>query len=316
MKENKADSHFGAYLFTHFAGSERTELNEQVYFAVSKDGINWQSLNNKKPVLISSTGERGARDPYILRSPENGKYFIIATDLSTYNRRSDPKLWDSCQKSGSQSIIVWESSDLVDWSEARLAKVAPDNAGCVWAPETFYDTKTRRHMVFWASKTADDGYEKQRMYRCYTNDFIHFTKPEIFMESTDGHIDATLIEHNGFYYRFTKNESKKFVTMECSTNLESGYEEVALYMIDNTAGNTITGYEGPIIFKMNSEEKWCLLMDNYARSKGYKAFLTDDISTGIFVSADFHFDNTYRHGTVMPITLDEYDILIKTYSFL
>lgn len=45
-------------------------------------------------------------------------------------------------------------------------------------------------------------------------------------------------------------------------------------------------------------------------SKGYKPFVTTDITKGEFTAdSDFSFDGTYRHGTVMPITQAEYESL-------
>ena len=55
-------------------------------------------------------------------------------------------------------------------------------------------------------------------------------------------------------------------------------------------------------------------MDFYSKSQGYKPFVTDNLAEGHFTSAsDFKFDATYRHGTVMPITQDEYDALTEKY---
>lgn len=63
---------------------------------------------------------------------------------------------------------------------------------------------------------------------------------------------------------------------------------------------------------MNGEDKWCLLLDYFSKSQGYKPFVTSDITKGNFTAGTaFNFDGTYRHGTVMPITAEEYDALTK-----
>jgi hypothetical protein len=260
-------------------------------------------------VLTSTVGENGVRDPYILRG-EDGKFFVIATDLSIYNRRSDSNRWTTCQTSGSKSIVIWESSDLVNWSEASLVQVAPDTAGCTWAPEAIYDADKGQYMVFWASKTSDDSYATQRMYRSYTSDFKTFTTPEIFIDGgTISNIDTTITSYKGVYYRFTKNESNSSVNMMKSNSLDGPWTDVSTYTL-----GTMTGYEGPTIYKMNGSDKWCLLLDYYSKSKGYKPFVTDDITKGTFTAAaDFTFDTTYRHGTVMPITHTEYEKLLEKY---
>lgn len=79
-------------------------------------GENWKGLNDCQPVLSSNIGEKGVRDPFILRSAEGDKFFMIATDL----RIASGKEWDAVQAAGSKSIIVWDSNDLVNWSEPRI----------------------------------------------------------------------------------------------------------------------------------------------------------------------------------------------------
>ncbi|MCH5209998.1 MAG: family 43 glycosylhydrolase [Oscillospiraceae bacterium] len=306
----KTEEDMDAYLFVHFVGSEGTAESEQIYFSVSKDGQNWTTLNDHKPVLTSVLREKGVRDPHIIRSPEGDKFFLIATDLSIYNRRGDSNRWGTCQTAGSRYIMIWESTDLVNWSEQRMAKVAVPNAGCAWAPESVYDYEKGQYMVFWASKVSDDNYSTQRIYRCYTSDFEHFTEPEVYIGENVSNIDTTFITHEGVYYRFTKNESKSTVTMMQSAALDGPWEKVPTYTLDD-----MTGYEGPTIYKLNGENKWCLLLDYYSATKGYKPFVTDDITKGTFTAAaDFNFDTTYRHGTVMPITSDEYKALTAAYT--
>ncbi|MGM9936258.1 MAG: glycoside hydrolase family 43 protein, partial [Candidatus Ornithomonoglobus sp.] len=171
------------------------------------------------------------------------------------------------------------------------------------------------YMVFWASKTSDDNYSVQRMYRSYTTDFKTFTEPEVYIDGgTISNIDTTITSYKGVYYRFTKNESKSSVTLMKATSLDGPWTDVKTYTLDGVAGDSVTGYEGPAIYKVNGEDKWCLMLDAYASGKGYVPYVTDDITTGAFTKAGgFTFDATYRHGTVMPITTEEYNKLIEAY---
>ena len=114
-----------AYLFAHFVGTQENANCEQMYFSVSTDGTTWKTLNSGKPVLVSDVGTQGVRDPYILRG-EDGKFYIIATDLSIFHNNN----WTAAAQQGSKNIVVWESSDLVNWSDASLVKVGSDNAAC------------------------------------------------------------------------------------------------------------------------------------------------------------------------------------------
>ena len=59
----------GGYLFVTFKG-ESSPMSEQIYFALSQDGRKWEALNQSKPVLVSTLGEKGVRDPYLVRAPD------------------------------------------------------------------------------------------------------------------------------------------------------------------------------------------------------------------------------------------------------
>src|SRR5690606_18290025 len=139
---------------------EGSPVTEQVYFLLSANGQDWQALEGGEPSLVSEVGERGVRDPFFLRSHDGSRVYVIATDLSIHRNHD----WRRAQEEASQSILVWESEDLVNWSEARLVKVAPDDAGCAWAPEAVWDADRGEYMVFWASKTAGDKFAKHRIW--------------------------------------------------------------------------------------------------------------------------------------------------------
>lgn len=52
-----------------------------------------------------------------------------------------------CIGDDSRSIMVWESTDLVNWGEGRLVKVAPPEAGNTRAPEAVWDPEQEVHLV-------------------------------------------------------------------------------------------------------------------------------------------------------------------------
>ncbi len=310
-----------AYLFVHFIGREDNRDCEQVYFSVSEDCVNWKTLNGGKPVLRSDIGEKGARDPFIIKAPDGDKYYILASDLSIYHRGNLRRSWDECQENGSKSILVWESGNLVDWSEARLAEIAVSDAGCAWAPEAAYDPEKGAYIVYWASATGGDDYRYERVYYAYTEDFRRFTPARIYIDNATeeermlgtaaANIDTTIIGHNGVYYRFTKNESRKTIVMDKSGHLSYGWERVRTTNLDG-----MLGYEGPTAVRMH-DGRWGLFLDHFAEKKGYELFVTDDIDKGIFTkSADCRFDAVYRHGTVMAITDAEYKALTDAYGVI
>jgi hypothetical protein len=108
-------------LLVYFSG-EASDEGERIRFALSRgnDPLHWQELNGGAPVLTSTVGTTGVRDPFILRSPDNRRFYLIATDLKMHGNDD----WDHVQRHGSPSIVVWESTDLVTWDEQRLVRVA------------------------------------------------------------------------------------------------------------------------------------------------------------------------------------------------
>ncbi len=91
--------------------------------------MHWRELNAGHPVLTSTIGEKGLRDPFVIPLPQ-GLVFLIATDLKMYQNSSGS--WDYVQRHGSRFIMIWSPLDLVHWTDQRLVKVAPDNAGNTW----------------------------------------------------------------------------------------------------------------------------------------------------------------------------------------
>ena len=316
-------SKYAGYLFAYFTG-EGTADGEQIRYALSRgnDPLHWRELNAGKPVLTSTTGEKGLRDPFVIRSPKGDKFYLIATDLRMYQNSSGS--WDQVQRHGSKSIMVWESTDLVHWTDQRLVKVSPDSAGNTWAPEAYWDDELDAYVVFWASKLyADDdpdhkGNTYNKMLYATTKDFRTFSEPKIWNDPGYSVIDSTVVKYKDEYYRYTKDERdpgssspcSKFITGEKSTSLTSTtYDFVA----DCIGKGAMDRGEGPTVFKSNTENKWYLFIDEYG-GRGYVPFETTDLASGKWTpSTNYQLPASPRHGTVLPVTQQEYDRLLAAY---
>lgn len=311
-----------AYLFLHFVGSEDNPEAEQIYFSVSTDGKVWNILNNGKSILTSAIGEKGVRDPYIVRSPENDKFYIIATDLSIYNRSrtTDSKsAWEQCQNilpdnpnKGSRKIAVWESTDLVHWSDTWLADAAPSDAGCYWAPKCIWNEEKQKFMVFGASRTAIDNYTYLHLYKSYTDDFVHFTKAELMTSEENHHIfDAVIVKEGSRYYRIYKSNDR--LRVDCADTLDGEWN-----MVDTNIHAAAPCHEGPAICKMNDKNMWLVMLDCLIPPGGYQAFVTNNLSEGQFIKSEanvrFPQNVKYRHGSLLAITKEEYDRLVDRYN--
>lgn len=304
----------GGFLFTTFR-DETTAMSEQIYMGISEDGRQWESLNGDNPVLVSTVGEKGVRDSFLLRSRDGQKVWLIATDLCVHRNRD----WKRNAQAGSRSIVVWESSDLVHWTEPRLALVAPRDAGCAWAPEAIYDEEEGNYLVYWASTTGRDNFSKQRIWAARTKDFRSFGEPFLYLEKSNHVIDIHIVRAGDAYYRFVKDDKTKSVSMASSQKLAGPWQEMPQFI----AGRG-KNFEGPICFQLKpavnaQPPEWCLLLDNVSDrigpgAFGYMPFLTQDLRTGQFTPArDFHFPYPFRHGSVLPITTAERERLKSAY---
>ncbi len=312
------------YVFSYFTGN--SVAGEKIYFAASRGNtaLKWDELNNGQPVIESTKGTLGLRDPFLIRSPGGDRFFLIATDLSI-GRNGD---WDAAQRRGSRYLEVWESTDLVNWSEQRHVLVSPETAGNTWAPEAYWDTELQSYVVFWASKlyAADDpghtGSTYNRMLYATTQDFRTFSAPAIWQDRGESRIDSTVIRESGTYYRFTKDEGGggtgcSDIIQEKSSSLTAvdlpGQPKWAMQdsCIGRDAGTSAV--EGPTVFKANpgdtSGSKYYLFVDEYG-GRGYIPLGTNDLEAPDWkVPTKYSLPSSPRHGTVLPVTQAELDRL-------
>jgi hypothetical protein len=316
-----AAPHYAGYVFFYFTG-EGTADGEQVYLAASRDNdpLHWDELGGGRPVLTSALGDKGVRDPYVIRSPKGDRFYLLATDLRIHGNGD----WDAAQRFGSKHIEVWESTDLVHWSAQRHVRVAPDTAGNTWAPEAYWDRTINAYVVFWASKlyAADDpdhtGDTYNRMLYATTKDFRTFSAPKVWVDPGHSVIDSTVIEDRGRYYRFTKDERSaspdapcgKFIVAERARKLrDTSYDFVA----DCIGAGDIARGEGPTVFKSNTENRWYLFIDEFG-GRGYVPFTATDLASGDWrLATGYELPARPRHGTVLPVTRSELDAVRAAY---
>lgn len=313
-----------AYIFAHFTGTEGSATDEQIYFATSKDGTNWEDLRaSGKPILSSTSGDKGVRDPYILRSPEGDKFYLIATDLNIFRRGG----WGSASwQNSSTKIVVWESTDLINWGKERLIDVAggiPD-AGNLWAPEAIYDEVTGDYFVFWATYSTVSNYkgDAQNMYYSRTRDFYTFTEPKLWIDESNDVIDTTIMKVGDTYYRASRTSA---ISIDSHDTLTGDWTRLGT--LQNIFGSAWTygAVEGPEFFLYNKKDwtndvpTWGLMVDQYGTGRGYKPFRTTNIAdlsqASWSVGNDINFGSLKkRHGSIMNITMDEYNAFMEAYK--
>ncbi|NGO41176.1 glycoside hydrolase family 43 protein [Streptomyces ureilyticus] len=303
----QADAADPGYLMTHFVGEGAT--GQQIYFSHSTDGLHWNDLNGGGMALRSTVGTKGVRDPALVRSPGGDKYWIIATDLCIGCGQS----WDDSINRGSRNLVVWESTDLVNWSAPRLLNVAgaiPDGRNA-WAPEAIWNPATNDYVLYWATNATLNGVLKHRIYYARTTDFRSITTPQVYIDrpGTQGLIDTQIVEMPAGIgsHRYVRASGDGQITLEGSNSILGTWTNLG-----NLSGIGLTGsqVEGPMWMKFRDRNEWALYLDQYASSRGYMPVTTTNPSaSGTYrlpASGSYDMGGTKkRHGSILNLTAAE-----------
>ncbi|HWM33183.1 MAG TPA: glycoside hydrolase family 43 protein [Pseudolysinimonas sp.] len=293
--------------------SEQEPDGEQVRFAVSEPGdpLRWTALQGGRPVLTTGVGERGVRDPFLVRQGDGG-VLLIATDLRVHPDHD----WDRAMYEGSRAIQTWSSRDLVAWSGPRRVGIAPETAGNAWAPKAYWSARRSCWLVIWASSVRGDRSSHQRLLCAPTRDFRDFGPAESYLDPGRDIIDAGFLRHGEDWYRFTATvyrpgiePLRNFVRVERGRDLE----DPGFVVLDEALGRgELQRAEGPAAF--TDGERCYLLIDEFGLS-GYHLYVADDPASGRWEHrADARLPEGARHGSVLPISAEERAALIAGFG--
>ena len=295
---------YSAYLFTYFTGNSKSE--EQIRFAISKDGYNYRALNSGKPVIqsaaISETG--GVRDPHILRGADGKTFYMVVTDMVSANG------WSS-----NRAMVLLKSTDLINWTSSvvNIQKrfKGQDSLLRVWAPQTIYDAAAKKYMIYFSMKHGNDP---DKIYYAYANkDFTDLeAEPKQLFFSPDNAacIDGDIAEKDGRFYLFFKTEDRQpGIKIAVSDKLTGGYQMQSPDYVQQTTSPV----EGAGTFKLNDGSGYILMYDMYTSGK-YQFTKTKDFKTFTVVDQEVSMNFHPRHGTIMPITAVEAERLVKKWG--
>lgn len=297
------------YLFVYFTGNDPQQ--EQIMYAVSDDGINYTPLNGGRPVVASDTiAMTGCvRDPHILRT-NSGEFLMVATDMRS-----------SLGWASNRGIVLMKSRDLVHWQHhtvnfpEKYAGMNFANVTRVWAPQTIYDRKSGRYMVYFSLLTNDGSIPYDRVYWAYANsDFSDLDgEPQVLFDFHAPAIDTDIVQDgSGEYHLFFKTEqdgAHKGIRQYVFTDL---HNPDSWTLLDGYCEQTKDNVEGSCVFPLIGGG-WCLMYDCYMNGH-YQFTHSDDLRTFRWV-ADTKTEGAFtpRHGTVIQITPREYKRLLKSF---
>lgn len=323
------------YLLAHFR-EEPSGYAEKVYFDISTGGTpwEWEPLNGGRPVLASNVGTTGARDIHLTRNPQTGVYYVVCTDLRVFDPdRSDPPgdRWKEWSHHGSTRLLVWRSTDLIEWSGPELLDVAvspgtpPLNLGMAWAPETtwvpdFDGAGSGAFVLYWSSTMFDpedserNGASYSRVLWGSTTDFTAATYRYggVLIDTGAEAIDTTIVQNDGTTYRITKdNGHGAGLYMESTRSPTWWLPDTRWALVQERigacwAGGNPGGVEGPTVFQSPDRSHWFLLVD-VIPATGYRPMVTSDLDRGwSSYDAPFGLATGTKHGGVLPLTASEY----------
>lgn len=331
------------YLMVHFV-EDGAGYAEKIYLDISR-GDNpeqWDPLNGRNPILASNLGTTGTRDPFITYNPETETYYIIATDLRVFNA-NDPSWnngnWGAWASQGSTMMNVWESKDLITWSNVRQIDVSLDSndntaayLGMMWAPEAtwvddYYGEGQGAFVVYWSSNVYSDAAHTQSdggsdiMWGA-TTDFTQDTWEfgGVMLDGGEyGCIDTNILQDGGGTYHITKSQaSGEEIIMEYTDEKEwwlVGSDRDSNYgwtRVQTSIGADWYGaVEGPASFKDHSvDNRWYLFVDDLP-TPGYQPMVSTDLDSGWdHLDTSNYFLTSYtKHGGVISLTKAQYDAI-------
>lgn len=317
---NLPKSTSGAYLFAYFRNDAKSTNGENIFYAVSKDGYNYESLNGGVPVANASQGTGHSRDPYIMKAQDGAeyKYYMVATDANTTNNYNNT------------GLHTWGSNDLIHWDELANPQFATDKGGgsktitnMCWAPEAIWDPVAEKYMVYFSSNEADSAAnENSKIWYSYTSDFKNFDEKQLLFDPGYGVIDADITPYKNGYVMMYKKEASSgtgakkvwytFKTGKSPSNSDGEYDAANAKIFESVS---TTQAEGPEVFPISGTSSYGVLVD-YFSDGGFGFSYTSDFESYSKISADNCSINHLNpsHGCIIPISDMEYYNLSQAFG--
>ena len=305
-EEPKDPNEMVAYLFTYFNSNDPKD--EQICYAISDDGYNYTPLNHGNPVIESDTiaYTQCVRDPHILRCEDGKTFYMVVTDMrSAYG-------WSS-----NRGMVLLKSTDLINWQHSAInfpTRYTKEwkNVIRVWAPETIYDHKAGKYMVFYSLRTSDPGSFDKIYYQYANKDFTDLEgEPKWLFDAGNATIDGDIVYNDAdqLYHLFYKQESGRGIYQAVAKQLTDKWQ-----MLPGNVEQTKEAVEGVGVCKAIDGKSWIIMYDCYGNGH-YQFCKSEDLKTFQFVqNTEMKGKFTPRHGTIIPITRAEKERLLKEFG--
>jgi hypothetical protein len=297
------------YLLVYFK-----DQTQSAYLAISRDGYTFTDINGGQPVFDGTllAEQKGVRDPHITRGPDGG-FYLVMTDLHISAQRAGFRTtqWERPAEQygwgNNRAIVMMKSWDLIHWthSDVRVDKAFPElgDISSSWAPETIYDEKKGKMMVYFTIRYGPN--DDCHLYYAYADDaFTKLeTKPERIAETTG--IDGDISKVGDRFHLYYVDGAK--VKHAVSSEINRGYQ-FEPQRIDPETVST----EAPNVFKRLGTNTYVLMYDVYGARPNNMGFseTTDfgayknigHFNEGVMKTTNF---SGPKHGAVTYMTMEE-----------
>jgi len=316
-KSNVQEKDLGAYLMVYFKDDDHS-----LHMAISTDGYSFTDVNQGKAIVSGDTiaSQKGIRDPHISRGPD-GAFYVVMTDLHIFGKENGYRTteWERPGElydwGNNRGFVLMKSYDLIHWTHSNFLFDKDfkgyENIGCAWAPQSIYDPKEKKMMVYFTMR-MNHGLTK--LYYAYAN--TEFTKlitePKPLFEYPDETIqvldaDITQMSDGRYCMMYVAQERPIGVKMAFSNEINKDYQYNPEW-IDQEPGSC----EAPNIWKVNNEDKWILMYDIYSINPHNFGFVeTTDFKNfkdlghfneGVMKTTNF---SSPKHGAIISLKKQE-----------
>ncbi len=275
-------------------------------FYTSIDGVNFEEFNKDiYPLKVNSKQNGGTVNNGGIGAPSivyyNGLFFMVCSGNGVTPTRD-------------ASIAV--SKDFVNWKwfDYGLNIASKDNVSKVAAPQlVVLDNKMYLIESVWCGQTQQDindstvyvydsymtqvEYKEEQGFSFGTPWLLEVYKEDGTLSPNRNHIDSTIVQSNGKYYLFTKDDTNKNIELFISSDLHT-------WELKNKQLFGADYLEGPTVCYYNNE--WHIYADRYANTRGMNKQIvhctTKDFETFenySLINAPHEFQ--CRHGDVITI---------------
>ncbi|KAL4948706.1 glycosyl hydrolase [Aspergillus filifer] len=291
-----------------------TTEDESVYYALSSndDPLGFEAINGGSPIVSPTLGTKAIRDTTIIRGvgKDEGKYYLIGTDLDI-----DTTNWNAASRNGSRAIFVWESTDLLTWTDERLVTVEGETAGMAWAPDAIWDEEQGQYFVHWAAQLfaeddtshSGDPVLLNSLRYAYTSDFVTFTSPQTYITlDNETAIDLSfLVVNDSTLIRYYVDGATTSPVQDISmTGLLGEWTPLTGTIEDSLS------FEAPYPVWSNTEEGLAYLFnDRVGGDPGVEAWSSTDVTSGNWEKDTEHDLTFMRHLSILAVNQEQYDAL-------